>query len=128
MNKFISTHAIALKLAATGLFAGLLNGFLGAGGGIVVVIAVSRLFHPKSTDKNDAFATALCVMLPVSLLSAYIYARRGNMSLDGFGIFIIPAIIGGAVGGLLLGKLKAELVKRLFALLTAISGILLIVR
>ncbi len=114
-------------LCLCGLGAGFVNGFLGAGGGIIVVFAVSRLLC-DTHDKNTAFATALCVMLPLSGVSALIYALRGNINLDGFGVFAVPAIIGGAVGGLLLGKLRADFVKRLFSALVVISGILLIVR
>lgn len=117
-----------LSLITTGILAGFLNGFLGAGGGIVIVFALSKMFPEKSVDKNGEFATALCVMLPVSVLSAIIYSARGHMSLEGFGIFIIPAVIGGAVGGLLLGKLSSATVKRLFAALVVVSGIILIIR
>ncbi len=118
----------AVVLCLCGLLAGFLNGFLGAGGGIIIVFALSKLIYSEENDKNAAFATALCIMLPLSGVSAIIYAMRGNISFDGFGVFAIPAIIGGAVGGLLLGKLKSDYVKRLFAALMVVSGILLIVR
>ncbi len=127
MKKSISRNT-AVKLLAVGLAAGTLNGLLGAGGGIIIVYAVTRLLPEVAADKNGAFSTALCVMLPVSVLSAVIYSTRGHMSLEGFGIFILPAIIGGALGGLLLGKIKQDLLKRLFAVLIVISGIILIVR
>lgn len=127
MNKRISKGAVGW-LALTGFLAGVVNGLLGAGGGIIIVFAISRLMPDVAKDKNGAFATALCVMLPVSALSAVIYASRGHMTLDGFGIFILPAVIGGAVGGFLLGKLRALLLRRLFAALVAVSGIILIIR
>ncbi len=128
MKKIISGQTDILKLLLVGFFAGAVNGLLGAGGGIIIVIGVGKIFGSRMSDKNDAFATALCVMLPVSVLSCVIYALRGNMRLDGFGIFIIPALLGGAVGGLLLGKLSTKFIKKLFAGLVVISGILLIVR
>ncbi len=128
MKKIINGRTDVLKLLLVGLLAGAVNGLLGAGGGIIVVIGVSKIFGRHMSDKNDAFTMALCVMLPVSVLSCTIYALRGNMRLDGFGIFIIPALIGGAVGGFLLGRLRTRFVKRLFAGLVVISGVLLIVR
>ncbi len=118
----------AAALCLCGLFSGFVNGFLGAGGGIIIVFALSKILCGMAEDKNAAFATALCVMLPLSGVSAVMYALRGSINLEGFGIFALPAIIGGAVGGFLLGKLNSDLVKRLFAALTVISGILLIVR
>ncbi len=114
-------------LLGAGLAAGFLNGLLGAGGGIAVVLAVNKLFK-EGTDKNTAFATALCVMLPVSLLSVALYSARGSMNVSGFGVFILPAVLGGALGGLLLGRLKTVFLKKLFAALVVVSGILLIVR
>ena len=127
MNKRIP-RGVAWKLALAGLCAGIVNGLLGAGGGIIVVFAIARLLPEIASDKNGAFATALCVMLPVSVLSAIVYSSRGHMSLDGFGIFILPAVIGGAVGGFLLGKLGSSMLNRLFAALIAVSGIILIIR
>ena len=115
-------------LALFGLLAGTVNGLLGAGGGIIIIFALNKILRDKTLDKNGAFATALCIMLPISLLSVFIYSSRGHVSMDGFWVFIIPALLGGAVGGLLLGRLKATLVKKLFAGLIIISGILLIVR
>ena len=127
MKKTVTRH-IALKLSLAGLLAGVLNGLLGAGGGIIIVFAVSRLLTDIDKDKNGAFAMALCVMLPVSALSCAIYAMRGHMSLDGFGVFILPAVIGGAVGGALLGRIRSDLLKKLFSALIVVSGIILIVR
>lgn len=127
MNKRIP-KGIAWKLALAGLCAGVVNGLLGAGGGIVVVFAIAKLLPEIASDKNGAFATALCVMLPTSVLSTIIYSSRGHMSLDGFGIFILPAVIGGAVGGFLLGKLGSSILNRLFAALIVVSGIILIIR
>ncbi len=128
MKKILNDRGVLIKLVLAGLLAGLVNGLLGAGGGIVVVVALTRLLGNRLKDKNDAFATALCVMLPISLLSVVLYSLRGHMSTEGFGIFLLPALIGGAIGGFLLGKLKGTFVKRLFAILVIISGILLIVR
>ena len=115
-------------LCLAGLLAGAINGLLSAGGGIVVVLAISRLLGDSLENKNDVFANALCVMLPLSLFSCIIYSANGNLITQGFGAFAIPAIIGGAVGGALLGRLKASFVKKLFSTLVIISGMLLIVR
>ena len=118
----------AYKLILAGLAAGFANGLLGAGGGIITVFILSKVMKKQITSKNGVFANALCVMLPLSLISCAIYAFKGHMSVDGFGVFAIPAVAGGAIGGLLLGRLKAAFMRRLFAALVIISGVLLIVR
>ena len=119
---------IVIKLMTIGLIAGVTNGLLGAGGGTVVVYGLGRVLDGEIEDANDVFSTALCVMLPISAVSCLIYATKGHISTDGFGLFALPAIIGGAVGGFLLGKIKSDAIKKIFAVLVIISGILLIVR
>ncbi len=128
MRISIRRAGVALKLMGIGLIAGVTNGLLGAGGGTVIVYGLGRVLGGEIEDENDVFSTALCVMLPVSAVSCLTYALRGHVSTDGFGVFALPAILGGAVGGLLLGKIRSGAVKKLFAVLVIISGILLIVR
>ena len=128
MKRLPFTTDVALKLAAMGALAGVVNGLLGAGGGIITVIAVNKYLKDVADDKNGAFATALCVMLPISLLSCSLYAFKGHISLDGFGWFIPSALIGGALGGILLGRIRADWMKKIFSALVAISGVLLIIR
>ena len=92
-------------LAAAGLFAGLANGLLRAGGGILVVFSLLRAF-PEEISRRDAYATALCVMLPLSALSFFRYTLAGNPAISEFGAYLIPAILGGFAGGILLSRLK----------------------
>ena len=117
-----------LLLIAAGVAAGFLNGLLGAGGGILVVFFLSWLLSDILTDRRDLYANALCVMLPISAISCFRYARAGNMPLDGFGVYALPAILGGFLGGILLGRLRATILKKIFGALVIWSGILLIIR
>lgn len=115
-------------LICAGLLCGLLNGLLGAGGGIIAVFALRLSLGDELSDTRDVFANALCVTLPISVISCLSYALRGDLKINGIGLYVIPAILGGLLGGLLLGKLKATSVRKLFSALVVISGILLIVR
>ena len=111
-----------------GFLAGAVNGLLGAGGGIIIVYGMAYALREKECDLRDFYANALCVMLPISAFSCVRYAARGNLATDGMGRYVIPALIGGFVGGLLLGKIKVDALKRLFAALVIYSGIVLIIR
>ena len=128
MKIFSEKKAKGIKLSLAGLLAGTVNGLLGAGGGIIIIYALNKIVGEEELDKNGAFATALCIMLPISVLSVLIYSSRGHISMEGFGVFLLPAVIGGALGGVLLGKLNTAFLKKLFAGLVIISGILLLVR
>ena len=115
-------------LLAGGLAAGFVNGLLGAGGGIIVIYVLTKLLGDEITQRNAVFGNALCVMLPISVLTCVLYAARGYMSPEGFGVFAIPALLGGFLGGVLLGKLGTAFLKKSFAGLVIISGIIMMVR
>ena len=116
-----------LLICGGGFLAGITNGLLGAGGGIIIVFILSILIKDEATPR-DIFANALCIMLPLSLVSYIIYALNGSINFGGALPFFIPAIAGGTIGGILLSKINTELLKKLFAALVAISGILMIAK
>ena len=111
-----------------GLLAGLLNGLLGAGGGIVLVRGAERILPREYHDGRDVFANALCVMLPISAVSAIAYVMRGSVHGLDFSCFILPAILGGAGGGLLLSVIDTRLLRLIFSALVVWSGITMILR
>lgn len=119
---------IAVYLVLCGLLAGLVNGLLGAGGGILIVFALSAILGEELGDKRDLYANALCVMLPISVVSCFRYAMSGNLPTEGFGVYVLPAVAGGVLGGILLGKLNGVWLKRLFGALVIWSGVLLMIR
>ena len=120
------TGQILLRILVMGALAGVANGLLGAGGGILVVFGLSRLM--KEYEPRDLYASALCVMLPVSAVSCIRYAARGNLPTDEFGVYVLPAVLGGVIGGVLLGKLRGGVLKKLFGALVIYSGILLMLK
>jgi len=116
-----------LPLLGIGLLAGFLNGLLGAAGGIAVVLGLRALFRNKPIDGHSFYTTAIAVMLPLSCLSAWRYARGGHLpSVSPWGL-ILPAVLGGALGALLLKSIKPQLLKRIFAAVVLVSGIILAV-
>ena len=111
MKKSIKMHIPAA------LAAGLLNGLLGTGGGVPLYFSLSR----TQSDKR-AYATSSVGILLLSLQTVFLY--RGNavslLSVSPFLLF--AAILGGATGALLLGRLKTDLLRLLFSALLILSG------
>ncbi len=105
---------------ATGLVGGLLNGVLGAGGGTVVVILLERLLK---IAPHRAHATAVAVILPISMVSSFFYLRQGL--LDGRATLLIAAAgtAGGFLGARLLGRIPARMVRLAFAVSMVIAGV-----
>lgn len=117
----------AIICAIAGAAAGVLNGLLGTGGGIIMVIFLSKLYGGEGgTDTKDIFSTALCCCFLISAASAVFYAASGNLSLYGSEVFVLPAVIGGCIGAILLDRLKAKALRVIFSLLVITSGMLLI--
>ncbi|MBQ2715726.1 MAG: TSUP family transporter [Clostridia bacterium] len=109
-----------------GFFAGLLNGLLGAGGGIILVRGATGVLPREYSDGRDIFANALCVMLPLSAVSAIAYVLRGSVSGVDFTPFILPAVIGGVGGGMLLAVIDTRLLRFIFSALVVWSGFTMI--
>lgn len=117
---------IFLAILMLGLGAGFINGLLGAGGGILIVFGLSRLLRGKVRDPRSVYASAIAVILPLSILSAIQYFRHGSVDLNMAVALILPAIAGGAVGAWLLRRLSPALLSRIFAAVVLVSGITMV--
>ena len=120
----INASKIAL-LALFSLLAGAMNGFLGTGGGIVLVYALGAI---TDNDKKDNFATTLCATIPMSLISLISYGSSGNIDTSLIKTLIFPAVVGGALGALLTDKIRTKYLSIFFALLVIYSGACMVVR
>ncbi len=115
--------AKTLPVCLLGMAAGFLNGALGAGGGILIVLGLRKW---QKSEGRDAYVSALCVMLPISLFSLYRYVSGGHVSLVQFSPLVLPCILGGLVGAWLLRHVSTRALSRVFALLLLVSGVVLI--
>ena len=106
-------------LGVCGVLAGFVNGFLGTGGGIILMFALGLLAN--ETELRDRFATVIAVILPLSAVSAIIYGK--NVDIGAASPYILPGMLGGASGALLLDRLKAGFLKKLFAIMVIWAGI-----
>ena len=109
-------------LATASVISGFCNALIGAGGGIILSYALTRLAQDDFPDKRDVYVNAQAAMIPGCALSCLIYASRGSLNTTGFSIYAIPAAIGGIIGSMLLSKIKNVWIAKLFALLVIWSG------
>ncbi len=105
--------------------AGGINGFLGTGGGIVLVYMLSAL---TDNDKKDNFVTTLCAIIPMSVVSLFAYIKNGNIDTGMTKMLIVPAIIGGMIGAFLTDKIKTKYLSFFFSALVIYSGICMVMR
>lgn len=121
MNLTAKNKCILILFASV---AGFINGFLGGGGG---VIAVALLLSVLKLHQKNAQATALVIILPLTLVSAAVYLIKGSVEWVPTLWATLGVVIGGIAGALLLSKLKGNVAKIVFAVVLIAGGIKMII-
>lgn len=111
-------------IAFSGLLIGLINGLLGAGGGIVAVPLLEKLGFPK----KEAHANAVAVILPITVLSAALYLLKDYVNLSNSLVFLPTGLIGAITGTYCLKKISPVWLKRIFGIFMVYAGIRLLLR
>ena len=124
----IRSYARFGALLACGLAAGLINGLLGTGGGIILVLGLSGICRGSLPDRRDVCANALVVTLALTMLSTALYIKGGNAPPADLSRFVLPGAVGGLAGGILLGRITPYALGKLFAVLLIVSGIFMLFR
>lgn len=107
-----------------GTLIGFVNGFFGSGGGMLVVPLLEKGLKENT---RVAHATAILIILPVSIASAIMYFLKGFAQLEPILYASIGVIAGGIAGALLLKKLPPFVTGIVFALSMIGVGIKLII-
>lgn len=104
MADFISQYGVLiLSMAAAGLFAGLVAGLFGIGGGVVIVptlfFLLTQMGYPE-TAMHVAVSTSLATIVVTSIQSAMAHHRHGAVDWHIIRTWA-PWIMAGSVGGML---------------------------
>lgn len=121
-KSFLPARKIFL-LSICGALIGFVNGFFGGGGGMICVPLLENVLHLESKYSH---ATAIAIILPISIVSAAIYMLNGNIKTTPFFTTASGFIIGGILGSILLKSLPTKILKILFCFLMLASGIRLL--
>ena len=107
-----------------GIFVGFLNGFFGGGGGMIVVPLLTLFLH---MPEQKAHASAILVILPLSIASSIIYITKGAMQFDVLGIVSSGVLVGGIIGAILLKKTNNTALRVIFSVIMIIAGIKMVI-
>ena len=117
----------ALVMTLTWIFAllaGVANGFFGAGGGMLVVPC---LHYVRKVDERKSHATAIAVILPLSVISSVVYALRGVSDVKK-GLYVsLGVTLGGVIGAILLRRVPKRLLTFVFYGVMIYAGVRFIV-
>ncbi len=103
----------------TGILIGIINILVGSCGGIVAVEALKQ----NKIDQTKSHATAIAVILPLTIISAISYLYRGSVKLQDSYIFLIPGMLGSAIGGYLLPKIPKKILNKIFSVFIIYAGV-----
>ncbi|MFA7411677.1 MAG: sulfite exporter TauE/SafE family protein [Tissierellaceae bacterium] len=112
-----------IKLLAIGIGTGLINGLFGSGGGTIVV---PSLVFIMGIDDYKAHATAISIILPLSIISTIIYLTKGSIPFN----IVVPVTIGGVLGSYLgaklLNKIPINILRKIFGVVIVYTAIRMI--
>jgi uncharacterized membrane protein YfcA len=111
-------------LFAIGVFAGILSGLFGIGGGVVIVPA---LIYIAGFRQHLATGTSLAVLLPpIGVAAAYEYYRNGNVNIRAAAIVAIAVLIGGWVGAVIANRMAGPQLRLAFGIFVVGLGVYLV--
>lgn len=112
-----------IKYILIGLATGLANGLFGSGGGTIAVPAMILLLKE---EEHMAHATAISVILPLTIVSAILYISNNFINWGLTVKVMLGGILGGYIGAKLLGKCPSYILRIIFALFMIAAAIRMI--
>lgn len=111
---------IIIKSSMIGLLSGFVNGLFGSGGGIIVV---PGLVFILGLAQHKAHATALMIILPLSILSSIVYFNNHLIDFPNTIKVSIGATIGSYIGAKTLNKIPNKWLRKIFGIFMIIAAI-----
>ena len=113
---------LILSLVVIGLLAGILSGFMGVGGG-VVMIPLMILFLGYNQHESQGLSLAV-LAVPVTFIAAYTYHTSGHPINWKYAIVIaLCFVVGGYIGSKFAVSINQNLLKKIFAVVLVIAAI-----
>lgn len=112
-----------LKKFLIGIITGFANGLFGAGGGTIVVPAIEKFLN---VETHKAHATAIAIILPLSILSTFIYGKGVNLDWKIVIYVSIGGVIGGYIGAKFLAKISSNWLHKIFGLFMIVAAVRMI--
>ena len=100
-----------VKNFISGFVIGTINILLGAGGGMLTV----PLYKKMNMSQKQAQINAVATILPVSIVSAYIYIQNGDVKISDAYVYLIPGLVGSIAGTFFIKRISNKTLTVLFS-------------
>jgi len=115
-----------LLCVMVGLFAGVISGFVGIGGGIVVVPALVLLF---GFTQHQAQGTTLALLVPpIGFLAAYSYFQKGFVNVKVALFICMGFLIGCLLGSRVALNIPKDILQKAFSVTMILMGLYMFLR
>lgn len=102
-----------------GLAIGAVNVTLGAGGGMLTV----PLYKKMGMSQKESQINAVATIMPITVISAVIYLINGSVEISDAYIYLIPGLVGSALGTFVIKKTSNKFLTVVFALFMIWAGV-----
>lgn len=108
-----------------GVFAGIVSGLIGIGGGVIVIPCLIYIF---GFSQHAAQGTTLAMLIPpIGLLAAWAYYKQGHVNLPAAGLICLGFVLGGYFGAKLAIGFSEVALRKIFGVcLLIVSGYMII--
>ncbi|MGB8413893.1 MAG: sulfite exporter TauE/SafE family protein [Candidatus Binatus sp.] len=106
---------------ALGLAAGILGGFVGVGGGVLIVPVLVLVL---GFDQHLAVGTSLGALLPpVGILGAYEYYKHGHLDVTYALLLGLGLLVGAYIGAVYAVKMPGAMLRRIFGVFLLLTSL-----
>ncbi|WP_330604981.1 sulfite exporter TauE/SafE family protein [Paeniclostridium hominis] len=109
-----------IKNSLIGSISGFINGIFGSGGGTLLVPILNNILK---VEEHKSHATALSIVVFLTVTSSFIYVSKGTYDLNLTFKVAIGSIIGGIIGAKILCKLTGKFLRISFGIIMIIAAL-----
>ena len=112
---------LLISLVIIGLLGGILSGFMGVGGGVVMIPLMILLL---GFNQHEAQGTSLAVLaIPVTFLAAYNYYNEGHVNWRFALVIALAFVVGGFIGSKFAVTINQGILKKIFAVILLVAAL-----